>query len=313
MQKLVIASPSHSRVTLLAAERNIMETVSNSNNRNNSNNSNSNSNSKSKNSSWRPYLSPLLRKSIPPAERRAAERVNLLLPKAASLTGTLFFQRPISTTEASSRRRHSYAPQASRDYSRCILDLSVCADDDNEPDDERADNTAAMKELQIHPLRMHPVEKEEEEPPHSSRSSSRRADTNNIAYIAEVLEVAREPGIASVAETASASVTTTTTNDSTDDGTEERGSGDDNNTPPPPHSQEEDTSDDDQGSDTSSVYSADWFPFRELSQISWRTAGSTPADESLPTTTTTAAAAAPKSPYRMGRIRRYGWVEGEPF
>ncbi|KKZ66093.1 hypothetical protein EMCG_08158 [[Emmonsia] crescens] len=246
---------------------------------------------------------------IPPAERRAAERVNLLLPKAASLTGALFFKRPISTAEASSRRRHSYAPQASRDYSRCILDLSVCADDDSEPDDERADSTAAMKEPQIHPLRMHPVEKEEEEP-------RQHTGTNSIAYIAEALEAAIEPGIASVAETASASVatTTTTTNDSTDYGTEERGNGDDNNTPPPPHSQEEDTSDDDQGSDASSVYSADWFPFRELSQISWRTAGSTPADESLPTTTaTTTATAAPKSPYRMGRIRRYGWVEGEPF
>ncbi|OJD18893.1 hypothetical protein AJ78_01148 [Emergomyces pasteurianus Ep9510] len=217
---------------------------------------------------------------ISPAMRRAAERVNLLLPKVASLTGAIPFQPPRATTE-SSRRRHSYAPQASRDYGRCILDLSVCKDDESQPDDEL--DCKSMNETPIHPLRMHPVINGEQ---HCILAGIAGTGTNGIT---------REPEIASVAET----IWLASTNDNTDS-SEERSSGENTG----PHFQVDAAND--SGSDTSSLYSvADWFPFLELSQISWRTADSTSADESLPTT--------PKSPYRMGRSRRYGWVEGQSF
>ncbi|OAX83331.1 hypothetical protein ACJ72_02310 [Emergomyces africanus] len=214
---------------------------------------------------------------IPTAERRAAERLNLLLPKVASLTGAIPFQSTIATTD-SSRYRHSYAHHASRDYSRCILDLSVC-NDESESDDELDGNS--MNELPIHPLRMHPVINDEQHSP-------LLPGTNDIS---------REPEteIASVAGT----IWIASTYDNTDGAEERSGSRTTRH-----HSQEDVA--DSSGSETSSVYSAaEWFPFRELSRISWRTAGPTLADESLPTT--------PKSPYRMGISRRYGWVEGQPF
>ncbi|EER43624.1 conserved hypothetical protein [Histoplasma capsulatum H143] len=226
---------------------------------------------------------------VPPAERRAAEQDNLQLPKVASLTGAIFSQRPTATSTIT-RRRHSYAPQASRDYSRCIQNLSVCTDDEREIEVEPELDGNAMDEPQVHPLRMNPVNDEKQ---HSTPFS-----TNDSASVVEAVEPSGGPEVVSVAET---SFVTTTNN--TDDA-EEMGNGEN---PPPTTPCEEYAAEDDPYpvSDTSSVYDEEWFPFRELSQISWRTAGPTSAEELLPSTR--------KSPYRMGRTRRYGWIEGQPF
>ncbi|KAG5297490.1 hypothetical protein I7I48_06617 [Histoplasma ohiense] len=220
---------------------------------------------------------------VPPAERRAAEQDNLQLPKVASLTGAIFSQRPTATSTIT-RRRHSYAPQVSRDYSRCIQNLSVCTDDEREIEVESELDGNAMEEPQVHPLCMNPVNDEEQD--------STAFSTNDAASAVEAVEPSGGPEVVSVAET---SLVTTTG---------EMGNGEN---PPPTPPSEEDAAEDDPYpvSDTSSVYAEEWFPFRELSQISWRTAGPTSAEELLPSTR--------KSPYRMGRIRRYGWIEGQPF
>ncbi|OJD26649.1 hypothetical protein ACJ73_01964 [Blastomyces percursus] len=236
---------------------------------------------------------------VPSAERRAAEQVNLQLTKVARLTGVASFQRPIAGSDAN-RRRHQ-APQASRDYTRCIRHLSLCTNSESECQDAPRELVdTANDELDIHPLRMHPVD--------NNGQQSRPASIDDVVTVADVVEESPgEPETAFVAESSSVP----TTNDNDDDnnnntGVAEERESNHGDTPPPPD--QEDVAADVSSyshTDTCSVYAEAWFPFRELSQISWRLDDSTPGDESLPPT--------PKSPYRMGRARRYGWVEGEPF
>ncbi|EEQ87821.2 uncharacterized protein BDCG_02941 [Blastomyces dermatitidis ER-3] len=234
---------------------------------------------------------------VPSAERRAAEQLNLQLTKVASLTGVASFQRPIADSDANIPRRFQ-APQASRDYTRCIRHLSLCTDSESEYQDAPPEVVdTANDEPDIHPLRMHPVD--------NNGQQSRPASVNDVVTVAEVVEESPgEPETASVAEASSEP----TTDDNNNTGVAEGSASNNGDTPPPPD--QEDVAADVSSyshSDTCSVsvYAEDWFPFRELAQISWRLADQTPEDESLPPT--------PKSPYRMGRARRYGWVEGQPF
>ncbi|KLJ08482.1 hypothetical protein EMPG_16082 [Blastomyces silverae] len=241
---------------------------------------------------------------VPPAERRAAEQVNLQLTKVANLTGAASFQRPIASSDAN-RHRHSYAPQASRDYTRCIRNLPICTDSESEHQDaapEAQEVDIAIDEPDIHPLRMHPID--------NNAQHSRQTSISDVASGAEVVE--EPPGEPETAAVAEASTTNdkndaeaSTTNDN-NTGVAEEGGSNSGDTPPPPG--QEDVAADvpsSPHSDTWSVHPEDCFPFRELSQLSWLTADPIPEDESLPPI--------PKSPYRMGRARRYGWVEGQPF
>ncbi|PGH07846.1 hypothetical protein GX51_01556 [Blastomyces parvus] len=236
------------------------------------------------------------RNGIPPAERRAAEQANLQLIKVASLTGAAISQHPIARSDSNGQRQFQ-APQASRDYDRFIRNLSICTNSEGEYQDAAPDAIdTANDEPDIHPLRMHPID--------NKGQHSRPASTNGGAGVAEVVEEPpEEPETVSVAEASSVP----TTNDNNNAGLAEGWGSNNGNTPPPPSDQEDVVADASSyfHSETGSVYAEDWFPFRELSQISWRTADPAPEDETLPPT--------PKSPYRMGRARRHGWVEGEPF
>ncbi|PGH04080.1 hypothetical protein AJ79_07180 [Helicocarpus griseus UAMH5409] len=211
--------------------------------------------------------------NIPAACRRATVEFTVVLGKVKDLTGqTQQKQRPVSMP----------LPTAATDGAKNRFNARASrASKDygqlvlNLPYCEDDDHAST-----VHPLRMNPVVVEEDE-----QHEEAVADVAPTPAIAVTEEVDRE------SQLEASSLTTAAARELAAVVSEEASS---------PSSQKEAAND----SDSEKSVVSPGFPFRELSMSSWATAPASSVDpESLPQT--------PASPYRMGRARRYGWIEGQ--